>query len=55
MRIAAHRRNGQFDAVNAAIWFAVGTVIALAIAVLLAGAAGGSSALWTMPVVHEPF
>jgi hypothetical protein len=36
MSIASQRRNQQFDAVNALIWFAVGTLVAMAIAVLLA-------------------
>jgi hypothetical protein len=36
MNIAAHPRDGQFDAVSALIWFAVGTLVALAIVVLLA-------------------
>jgi hypothetical protein len=37
MSITVRQQNGQFDAVNALIWFAVGTAVALAIAVLLAG------------------
>jgi hypothetical protein len=53
--MATRRQDDQFDAVKALVWFAVGTVVALAIIVLLGGVTGGWLALPTVPVVHEPF